>query len=84
MAKTSFEGPVRSKGGYKVYSVATSTGVDADRTVHDLGIKDTRRYYLEEYFDLQRPGLNGDLASSSTVEVYEHTCEAGNFEAIRN
>jgi len=64
MAKTSFEGPVRSKGGYKVYSVASSTGVDADRTVHDLGIKDTRRYYLEEYFDLL-PGINGDLASTT-------------------
>ena len=64
MAKTSFEGPVRSKGGYKVYSVASSTGVDADRTVHDLGIKDTRRYYLEEYFDLL-PGVNGDLASTT-------------------
>ena len=64
MAKTSFEGPVRSKGGYKIYSVASSTGVDADRTVHDLGIKDTRRYYLEEYFDLL-PGINGDLASTT-------------------
>ena len=64
MAKTSFEGPIRSKGGYKIYSVASSTGVDADRTVHDLGIKDTRRYYLEEYFDLL-PGINGDLASTT-------------------
>ena len=64
MAKTSFEGPVRSKGGYKIYSVATSTGVDADRTVHDLGIKDTRRYYLEEYFN-HLPGLNANLASTT-------------------
>ena len=64
MAKTSFEGPVRSKGGYKLYSVASSTGVDADRTVHDLGIKDTRRYYIEEYFN-HLPGVNGDLASTT-------------------
>ena len=64
MAKTSFEGPVRSKGGYKLYSVASSTGVDADRTVHDLGIKDTRRWYLEEYFN-HLPGVNGDLASTT-------------------
>jgi hypothetical protein len=64
MAKTSFEGPVRSKKGHKIYSVATSTGVDADRTVHDSGIKDTRRYYLEEYF-AQLPGLNADLASTT-------------------
>jgi len=64
MANTSFSGPVRSKTGFKVYSEASSTGVDADRTVHDLGIKDTRRYYLEEYFDLL-PGINGDLASTT-------------------
>ena len=64
MANTSFTGPVRSKKGHKIYSVATSTGVDADRTVHDSGIKDTRRYYLEEYFNLL-PGINGDLASTT-------------------
>ena len=64
MANTSFSGPVRSKTGFKIYSEASSTGVDADRTVHDLGIKDTRRYYLEEYFDLL-PGINGDLASTT-------------------
>jgi len=79
MAKTSFEGPVRSKGGYKVYSVASSTGVDADRTVHDLGIKDTRRYYLEEYFS-KRPGLNANLDQASTVEVQRTLNQ--NFEVI--
>jgi len=79
MAKTSFEGPVRSKGGYKIYSVATSTGVDADRTVHDLGIKDTRRYYLEEYFS-KRPGLNANLDQASTVEVQRTLNQ--NFEVI--
>ena len=64
MAKTSFTGPVRSKEGFKIYNIADSTGVDADRTVHDLGIKDTRRYYLEEYFN-HLPGINGDLASTT-------------------
>ena len=64
MANTSFSGPVRSKTGFKIYSEASSTGVDADRTVHDLGIKDTRRYYLEEYF-AHLPGLNADLASTT-------------------
>ena len=68
MANTSFSGPVRSKTGFKVYSEASSTGVDADRTVHDLGIKDTRRYYLEEYFK-QRPILNANLDQAYTVEV---------------
>ena len=74
MAKTSFTGPVRSKEGFKIYNITDSTGVDADRTVHDLGIKDTRRYYLEEYFDLL-PGVNGDLAS---------TTEATNTPVNRN
>jgi len=64
MAKTSFTGPVRSKEGFKIYNITDSTGVDADRTVHDLGIKDTRRYYLEEYF-AHLPGLNADLASTT-------------------
>ena len=64
MANTSFTGPVRSKEGFKIYNITDSTGVDADRTVHDLGIKDTRRYYLEEYFN-HLPGVNGDLASTT-------------------
>ena len=68
MAKTSFTGPVRSKEGFKIYNITDSTGVDADRTVHDLGIKDTRRYYLEEYFK-QRPILNANLDQAYTVEV---------------
>ena len=56
MAKTSFQGPVRSKENFKLYSVTDSTGVDSDRT-QGFGIKDARRFYLEEYF-YQRPGLN--------------------------
>ncbi len=79
MAKTSFTGPVRSKEGFKIYNITDSTGVDADRTVHDLGIKDTRRYYLEEYFK-QRPILNANLDQAYTVEV----ARAGNkdFEVL--
>jgi len=75
MANTSFSGPVRSKEGFKIHSVTDSTGVDADRTVHDLGIKDTRRYYLEEYFK-QRPILNANLDQAYTVEV----ARAGNVD----
>ena len=78
MAKTSFTGPVRSKEGFKIYNIADSTGVDADRTVHDLGIKDTRRYYLEEYFDLL-PGINGDLASTTEST---NTPVSRNFEIL--
>ena len=64
MAKTSFNGPVRSENGFKLISKNTTSGLISERTVHDLGIKDTRRYYLEEYFDLL-PGINGDLASTT-------------------
>ena len=64
MAKTSFTGPVRSENGFKLISKNTTSGLISERTVHDLGIKDTRRYYLEEYFDLL-PGINGDLASTT-------------------
>ena len=65
MANTSFEGPVRSKENFKLYSVATSTGVDSDRT-QGFGIKDARRFYLEEYFK-QRPALNATLDSGGTT-----------------
>ena len=78
MAKTSFTGPVRSKEGFKIYNITDSTGVDADRTVHDSGIKDTRRYYLEEYF-AQLPGLNADLASTTEST---NTPVSRNFEAL--
>ena len=78
MAKTSFTGPVRSKEGFKIYNITDSTGVDADRTVHDSGIKDTRRYYLEEYF-AQLPGINADLASTTEST---NTPVNRNFEAL--
>ena len=69
MAKTTFSGPVRSENNYKVVSKTASTGIVHDRTVGDLGIKDTRRYYLEEYFS-KRPGLNANLDAASTVEAW--------------
>ena len=78
MANTSFTGPVRSKEGFKIYNITDSTGVDADRTVHDSGIKDTRRYYLEEYF-AQLPGINGDLASTTEST---NTPVSRNFEVL--
>jgi len=56
MANTSFVGPLRSKNNYKLYSTTTSTGVEHDRT-QGPGVKDARRYYLEEYFS-KKPALN--------------------------
>ncbi len=67
MAKTSLQGPVRSKNDFKLYSTTASTGVEHDRTLGTTA-KDARRYYLDEWF-LQRPGLNANIDQVSTVEV---------------
>jgi len=78
MANTTFSGAVRSQNNFKLISKNTTTGLISDRTKIS-GLKDTRRYYLEEYF-LQRPILNADLDAASTVEV----ARAGqkNFEVL--
>jgi len=47
MANTTFNGSVRSENNFKVISKAASTGLVSDRTIGD-GLKDSRRYYLEE------------------------------------
>ena len=88
MANTSFEGPIRSKNNYKLYSVETSTsaalGTEQDRT-QGFGIKDTRRIYLEEYF-YQRPGLNAvniidpDADSASDLAITQAANK--NFETL--
>tara|TARA_R100000008_G_scaffold51530_1_gene31014 strand:+ start:38 stop:640 length:603 start_codon:yes stop_codon:yes gene_type:complete len=66
MANTTFNGAVRSENNFKVISKAASTGLVSDRTIGD-GIKDTRRYYLEEYFN-QLPALNSYLQGSETKD----------------
>ena len=63
MAKTTFSGPVRSENNYKLVSKTASTGVVHDRSMGP-GVKDARRYYLEEWFK-QRPQLNAALASAT-------------------
>ena len=88
MANTSFEGPIRSKNNYKLYSVETSTsaalGTEQDRT-QGFGIKDARRIYLEEYF-YQRPGLNAvniidpDADSASDLAITQAANK--NFETL--
>jgi hypothetical protein len=67
MANSTFSGAVRSENNFKLVSKNTTTGLIQDRTKVG-GIKDTRRYYLEEYF-LQRPGINADIDQVSTTEV---------------
>ena len=66
MANTTFNGAVRSENNFKVISKAASTGLVSDRTIGD-GIKDTRRYYLEEYFN-QLPAINAYLQGSETKD----------------
>ena len=56
MANTTFSGAVRSENNFQVVSKNTTTGLIQDRTIQD-GLKDTRRYYLEEWFK-QLPKLN--------------------------
>ena len=67
MANTTFSGPIRSENGVKLVSKNTTSGLISDRTIGDFP-KDTRRFYLEEWF-LQRPGLNANIDQASTVEV---------------
>ena len=67
MANTSFSGPVRSIGNFKLFTETASTGLDSDRTLGTTA-KDARRFYLDEWF-LQRPGLNANIDQVSTVEV---------------
>jgi len=56
MANTTFSGAVRSENNFQVVSKNTTSGLIQDRTTHG-GLKDTRRYYLEEWFK-QLPKLN--------------------------
>jgi len=74
MANTSFQGPIRSKENYKLYSTTSSTGVEHDRT-QGFGLHDARRYYLYESF-AKKPGLNAvaiidpDADSASALAAY--------------
>ena len=74
MANTSFQGPIRSKENYKLYSTTSSTGVEHDRT-QGFGLHDARRYYLYESF-AKKPGLNAvaiidpDADNASALAAY--------------
>ena len=74
MANTTFSGPVRSENNFKLVSKNTTTGLFQDRT-KSSGVKDTRRYYLEEYF-VQLPKLNAvniidpDADDASALALY--------------
>ncbi len=56
MGTTTFSGPLRSQDSVRLVSKNSTTGLIQDRTIHG-GLKDSRRYYLEEWFK-QIPKLN--------------------------
>jgi hypothetical protein len=68
MGNTTFSGPIRSQNGTRLISKNSSTGLIQDRTIADSGVRDARRFFLEEWF-LQRPGINANIDQVSTVEV---------------
>jgi len=68
MGNTTFSGPIRSQNGTRLISKNSSTGLISDRTIADSGVRDARRFFLEEWF-LQRPGINANIDQVSTVEV---------------
>ena len=84
MANTTFSGSVRSEDNFKLVSKNTTTGLIQDRTKAS-GLKDTRRYYLEEYF-VQLPKLNAvniidpDADDASALALY--TLANRNFEVL--
>ena len=84
MAKTTFSGPVRSENNYKVVSKTASTGVIHDRTMGS-GVKDSRRYYLEEWFE-KKPALNAvaiiDPNADSASDLAAHVIANKQFEVL--
>ena len=84
MANTTFSGPVRSEDNFKLVSKNTTTGLIQDRTKAS-GLKDTRRYYLEEYF-AQLPKLNAvniiDPDADDASALALHVLANKNFEVL--
>jgi hypothetical protein len=75
MGTTTFSGAVRSQDSVKLVSKNSTSGLIQDRTLHGNAAKDTRRYYLEEWFK-KKPGLNAvsiidpDADSASALAAY--------------
>ena len=84
MANTTFSGSVRSEDNFKLVSKNTTTGLIQDRTKAS-GLKDTRRYYLEEYF-AQLPKLNAvniiDPNADDASALALHVLANKNFEVL--
>lgn len=68
MGTTTFSGPVRSENGFQSVAKNSTTGQIQVTSLHSNSDKDTRRYYLDEWFN-QRPAINADIDQAYTVEV---------------
>ena len=67
MANSTFSGPVRSKNGFKVISENSTTGEISDNSGSSVSTRDTRRYYLDEYWN-QKPALNAAIAVAYNLD----------------
>jgi len=67
MGTSTFSGPLRSQDSLKLISKDTTSGLIQDRTLHGNAAKDTRRYYLDEYFN-NLPKINGFLIGAETKD----------------
>ena len=85
MGTSTFSGPLRSQDSVKLVSKNTTTGLIQDRTLHGNAAKDTRRYYLEEWFT-QLPKLNAvniiDPDADDAAALALHVLANKNFEVL--
>ena len=85
MGTSTFSGPLRSQDSLKLISKDSTSGLIADRTLHGNAAKDTRRYYLEEWFT-QLPKLNAvniiDPDADDAAALALHVLANKNFEVL--
>ena len=85
MGTSTFSGPLRSQDSLKLISKDTTSGLIQDRTLHGNAAKDTRRYYLEEWFT-QLPKLNAvnviDPDANDASALALHVLANKNFEVL--
>ena len=84
MGTTTFSGPLRSQDSVRLVSKNSTTGLIQDRTIHG-GLKDSRRYYLEEWFK-QIPALNAvniiDPDADDASALAAHVAANKDFEVL--
>jgi len=85
MGTSTFSGPLRSQDSLKLVSKNSTTGLIQDRTLQGNAAKDTRRYYLEEWFT-QLPKLNAvniiDPDANDAAALALHVLANKNFEVL--